>query len=244
MSFKCVIIDDQQYSINTLKGYIEQIPELSLHSTYNQPLEAMIAITSVLEIDFIFLDIEMPLINGLELAEIIRAKAKFLVFTTSHPSYALKAFDLKASQYLLKPFSFAKFATVVHDLIENANLYEQKKTYQQPTTQFKFVKGFGKNDFLSIDLKAIIFIAADRNYTEIHSVPPVKLYLLRMGINHMETELGNDDFIRINKSTIAARAHIRKVKGNTITLSDGSIFALGAVYRDDVLKFMNAHLLK
>jgi DNA-binding LytR/AlgR family response regulator len=112
-----------------------------------------------------------------------------------------------------------------------------------PAYPFKFIKGNGKNEFLTIDLNDILYIEADRNYIEIYTINEKKRYVLRMGINHIENEL-DTNFIRINKSVIVSKNYISRVEANTVIVKDGKEFPVGAIYRNNFLNFIHENLLQ
>ncbi|TDQ11762.1 LytR/AlgR family response regulator transcription factor [Pedobacter metabolipauper] len=240
MGFKCVIIDDEQYAIDALVNYINQIPDLDLLKTFTNPTEALSSIRTEDQIDFIFIDIEMPDISGLELAQHLRSKTRFLIFTTSHSSHAITAFDLNASHYLLKPISFSKFALTIADLIKD------KETIILPQKKEKhlcFIKADHKNTYNYIDFEDIVYVEAAKNYVIIYTSNEKERYMTHMGLNHVEAAL-NSSFIRINKSFIIAKNAIKKVEGHNIKLKNGKDLQLGDVYKPAFQLFLNDSILK
>jgi two-component system LytT family response regulator len=237
MKLKCIIIDDEQYAIDALVGYISKMPNLEVFATYVNPLAALTNIKKEHQIDFIFLDIEMPEITGIELAKSLRDKTKFLIFTTGHTGYAIDAFDLNASQYLLKPISFAKFATTVDYILKD--LMVSKTT---ANNKLLFIKADSKNSYHSIDPKEIIYVEAAKNYAIVFTIK--EKYITHMGLNHIEAALNLDDFIRVNKSNIIAKNAIKKIEGNTIILKNAKTMQLGEVYKQTFQTFLNSGLWK
>jgi two-component system LytT family response regulator len=247
MDLKCIIIDDDQYAIDALVRYVNEMPGLSVHQTFLKPLEALVAIHE--PVDFIFLDIEMPEISGLELAESLRFKTKFLIFTTSHPSYALKAFDLNANQYLLKPISFSKFALTINYLLKN-NLDHHKTALEtaKPAElipkkdHLQFIKADQKHTYHYIDPNEIIYVAAAKNYVIIHTEK--EQFVTHLGLNHIDEALSKHHFIRIYKSYLIAKRAIKKVEGSNIKLKNCELdFQLGEVYRPAFLAFINSSMM-
>lgn len=239
MSLKCIIIDDEQYAIDALVGYVEKLPDLSVFATYSSALAALTTIKKEDHIDFIFLDIEMPEISGLELAKSLRDKAKFLIFTTGHPSHALTAFDLNANQYLLKPITFGKFATTIDFILKDVGNHRT----MQPTSNSKlrFIKADNKNAYHYIDSTEILHISAAKNYSIIYTAR--EQFVTYMGLSYVETAVDPADFIRINKSTIIAKKTIRKIEGHTIILTNDKSFQLGDIYKPAFKAFLNESLL-
>ncbi|TCC91686.1 response regulator transcription factor [Pedobacter frigiditerrae] len=240
MSLKCVVIDDEQYAIDAMVGYINKITDLDVFTTYVSALDALTNIKKEDNIDFIFLDIEMPEISGLELAKSLRDKTKFLVFTTGHPSYALNAFDLNASQYLLKPISFAKFATTIDYILKDLTIVNS--SVQVTKSRLQFIKADNKSAYHYIDSTEIIYIEAAKNYVLIYTGK--EKFVTHMGLNHIETALDPKYFIRVNKSNIIAKNAIKKVEGHTIILNNTKTLQLGDVYKPAFQDFLNGSLLK
>lgn len=240
MSLKCILIDDEQYAVDALVKYIEEIPSLTVYATFTNPIEALSTIKA--EVDFIFLDIEMPGINGLELAKSLRDKARFLIFTTSHTAHAITAFDLKASHYLLKPITFSKFALTIADLLKDVPTHTLVKPILK--SKLQFVKTDQKNVYHSIDSEKITFIQAAKNYVIIHTTDENEEHIIHLGLNHIETAIGTTDFIRVNRSYIVAKNAIKKIEGSIITLNNGKSIQLGGVYKPAFNVFINDSILK
>lgn len=238
MDFKCVIIDDEQYAVDTLAKYIADMPNLKLIKTFTSSLQALQSVSAADEIDFIFLDIEMPEISGLELAEILRSKTRFLVVTTSHSRHALEAYDLDVNQYLLKPISLAKFAVKVSNLINS--IKPAAKPSPTSNKRLQFIKADQKNSFHCIDLQQVIYIQADKNYVHIYT--DNECYVTHMGLNHMELTLDAENFIRVSKSYIIAKNAIRKIEGNTIKLKNNKTYQIGETYKANFQAFMKANM--
>jgi DNA-binding LytR/AlgR family response regulator len=187
----------------------------------------------------------MPELSGLELATSLRNKTKFLIFTTSHSAHALKAFDLNADQYLLKPFSFAKFALAINFLLKKntADLQNDlsRRNIQINETNLKFIKADQKNAYHYIDPTEIVFIEAAKNYVIIYTKD--EKYLTHMGLNHIEDALDSNNFIRVNRSYIIAKNAIKKIAGNNIMLKNDKNIQLGNTYKTAFLEFMNKNML-
>ncbi|RZK88119.1 MAG: response regulator transcription factor [Pedobacter sp.] len=237
---KCILIDDEQYAIDALTNYIEAMPNLEIEATYTDPLLALSELNKQAQKDFIFLDIEMPGISGIELAKELREKCKFLIFTTGHPSYAVEAFDIKADHYLLKPVTLSKFALTINKLL---NQEDPKVKIAPEKRKLQFVKGDQKHSYHFIDEGNITAIIADRNNVYVHTLQD-GMHEVRLSLSQVESALGEENFIRINKSTIIAKAQIRKTEGDNIMLKDGKTYVLGSTFKKAFLYFMQANLLR
>jgi two-component system LytT family response regulator len=239
MVYKCVIVDDDQFGIDTISRYIDQMPNLSVAKTFTAPLTALIEISHADEIDFIFLDIEMPEISGLDLAKKLRDKTRFLLFTTSHTKHALAAFDLHVSQYLLKPISFPKFALTIDYLLSHEVPARQLAPAQPRRLQF--IKADHKNTFHQIDTHDVHYIKAAKNYVVIYTEN--EYFITNSGLNHLEEALPSADFIRISKSYIVAKNAIKKIEGNLIRLKCGQDLQIGGTYKAIFADFLKKNMV-
>ncbi|RDC54456.1 response regulator [Pedobacter chinensis] len=115
--YKCVIIDDDQLSIDILANFINKMPDLYVAQTYSDPAKALSEIFEQDNIDFLFLDIRMD-ISGLDVAKILRDKVRFLIFVTSYEEYALDAFGVEGDKFLVKPIGFSKLSATIHDVLQ------------------------------------------------------------------------------------------------------------------------------
>ncbi len=242
MDFRCVIIDDEQYAIDALAGYIDKMPQLQLFKGFTDPLKAMAEISSEDKIDFIFTDIEMPGITGIALAKQLRHRCRFLIFTTGHSNYALDAFDVGADQYLLKPITLSRFASVISEVLRNVKQVFREESAQ--ANKLQFIKADQKNAYHFIDEQTIVSVEADRNYVRIYTTLETKPFDVHMGLNQVEEALASNDFIRINKSTMIAKKYIKKIEGSLIKLTDGKSYILGATFKASFSEFLSQHMLK
>lgn len=237
MALKCIIIDDEQYSIDALSKYVGNMDNLEIHSTYTDPFDALLGIAKEAGVDFIFLDVEMPGMNGVELAKQIRNKCRYLVFTTGHASYAIDAFSVRADQYLLKPVTMKNFAIAVTDLIA-ADLRVNTKNSIEPKRLS--LKTNQKNTYRFVNENEIIVAVADRNYVSLFTSAEKKEITVHMGISHFMDVLDKELFLRINKSTIISKRYIKESHGDDIIMLDGRIFKVGSTYREKFRGFLLA----
>jgi two-component system LytT family response regulator len=235
MAFRCVVIDDEQYAAAALSKYVDNMPNLVLLKAYTDPLVALSEINATDQIDFIFLDIEMPGISGLDLAKDLRSKARFLIFVTSHDEHALIAFDLKANHYLLKPVTFAKFALTVNDILKN------EVSMAINTNQLRLIKAGQKNSYHHLNFNEIISVQAQKNYVIITTAN--ENLVTHLGLNHIEELLSPLDFIRISRSYIIAKNEIRKIEGNLVKLKNNEVFQVGETYKPAFLKWIKENTI-
>ncbi|WP_029278301.1 LytR/AlgR family response regulator transcription factor [Pedobacter borealis] len=133
-TISCIIIDDDPTAINILHDYIAEMPRLKVHRTFTKPLEALSEISTESDKQLIFLDIDMPAMSGLRLADNLKHKLHNIIFTTSYPEFALDAFKVRAKHYLLKPFNMADFAEVVNEVL--SEYYDTQRLVQENEEAF------------------------------------------------------------------------------------------------------------
>ncbi|RZA24711.1 MAG: response regulator transcription factor, partial [Proteobacteria bacterium] len=168
--------------------------------------------------------------EGLELAKNIREKAKYLVFTTAHPDYALQAFDVQSDQYLLKPISFAKFALGIDRILKKEANNAKAASKDADQVAALYIKGDHKYAFSNIAIDEILYIKALQNYIQI--ITKTETHTTYLTLKEIEKALENHAFIRVNKSNIVAKTAIKKVDGNIIRLVNNEMIQIGEGYKE------------
>ncbi len=235
--FSCIIVDDEIYSTETLTKYINTLPYLELIKTYNDSVLAINEISkSKIIIDFLFMDVKMPKLSGLEVASAIRHKVDKLIFTTAHAKHSLAAYDVLCNQYVLKPFSQQKFVETIHRLIA-----PQKQGFQETNGNI-FVKSGGNGKYHRIKSDDIIYINALEHYIVIHTL--LEQLIQHTSMKEVEHALReNHNFIRVHKSYIISKNHILSVCGNTIILTNNVEIIIGATFKKSFTNFLNSNSL-
>ncbi|WP_029287193.1 LytTR family DNA-binding domain-containing protein [Pedobacter sp. R20-19] len=220
-TFTCIIVDDDHYSTEQLKEYISYTPALKLLYCFNDSVEALTEIKKINgQVDFLFTDIEMPKLNGLELSKQILSKFKNLILVSAHVKYAPEGYSLEAKQFLTKPFDFKKFSKLVHSVI-------QRFITDKP---FIMMKLGAKNDMAKIYTDEIIFIEGASNYIQIHTI--ARTYVPYYKISVIDEDLKDHPyFLRINKSNIISANHIKSVSSYKILMSNGKELNVSSAYK-------------
>lgn len=242
MKLKCVVIDDEQHAIEVLTDHISEMPGLSLYKTFTSPVQALTEISTEDEIDMLFMDIDMPGINGIELAKSMREMTRYLVFTTAHPDYALQAFDVQSDQYLLKPISFAKFALGIDRILKKELNNNKSSDKESEQVSALYIKGDHKYAFSNIAIDEILYIKALQNYIQI--ITKTETHTTYLTLKEIEKALQNHAFIRVNKSNIVAKSSIKKVDGNIIRLTNNEMIQIGEGYKEAFFTYVQSSLLK
>lgn len=241
MPLNCVIVDDEATSIEQVSEYITNSPQLKLLKAFTSPKEALAFIKSTNNIDIVFMDVDMPFMNGFELGFLIREDTSLLIFITSHAKYALEAYDLSVDAYLLKPFNFSKFFSVVQRLCDKRRMIKTSIEELQP---YLFVKSKEDNlKLIKIFLKDIIAIESLLNYIRIYTLNGK--IVTHLSLKEAKEAFGiNEGFIQIHRSFIIAPQHIISLENSKLTMSDGSNFTIGNGFKNQLNNILGRCLLK
>lgn len=239
MIHTCIIIDDEPDAIEIINDYIQQIPQLELKQSYTDPLKAMSDISINEHVDFIFMDIDMPRISGIDLSKNIRNKTNKLIFTTAHTKYAFEAFEVEADAYLLKPFTFAKFALTINKLLndnQRVRMEDSSKEFYVKTTE-------ERNRFVRIKFDEVIAVESVKNYIKIYTTTEeIMTYLTLKEIKERFDE--TDDFIQIHRSFIISKNFIEKVEGSLVKLPKNMLIPIGTFYKDAFYDYLLKNTIK
>ncbi|WP_199119924.1 LytTR family DNA-binding domain-containing protein [Pedobacter sp. ASV28] len=235
MKIKCFVIDDEPYAVEFLSGFIERTLDLELVGSATDPLEALSKILSrEIVADIIFLDIEMPKINGLDFAAQAGHLAK-IVLVTGNDTQSLQAYELGVIDYLLKPVSYMRFTSCINRIKK----YVAEASEPTPATGGKIALRHGLNNAITyVELKDITHVEASSNYCIVYSekLPSIKTHI---SLSEMEYQLGRD-FLRVHRSFIVNLAKIIRFFGNTIVIGKNTEIPLGKNYRDEFMKATNS----
>lgn len=222
---KCIIIDDEPLAIGVLKSYCEDLGEVDVIGTFTNPFEATTLISRE-RIDLVFLDIEMPQINGIDFIKSIDYKPHF-VFTTAYPQYAIQGFDLNAVDYLVKPIPFVRFIKAVNrvkKLMELNSFSVRMIDNVSPSSgqsgqanSFLFVKS--DYESVKITMDEIKYIQGLKDYLKIHTLHP-KPILTLMSFKEIQTKLPPEQFVRVHKSFVVNIGRIISIQRSKIVIDD------------------------
>lgn len=236
----CYVIDDEPHAIRSLLAYIEKTPLLQVTGTNENPLAALSHFQETNEYpDITFLDIDMSGISGIELSSILKGKTA-IVFTTAHPDFAIEAFEMEISDYLLKPFSYERFVKCVYKIND---LIEQRKSRNKTAVEdFFYIQTEAKGKLVKVSFSDIFYVESQKNYVSI--ALQGKKYLTYLTLAEIEDKLPAS-FLRISKSFIINTDKISHLEGNQIFLQNFKEgFVLSPTYKDSFSTYMKEHLIK
>jgi DNA-binding LytR/AlgR family response regulator len=241
--YRCIIIDDETHALEGLKEYIGTIPELKLIASFSDPLLALRYVQENEPVDLILLDIDMPVITGLELAKEIRSKTKKLVFTTGHSKYAYEAFEVNADAFLLKPYTLGKFVITINKLFSKQETLILDRSKEEEEN-FIFVKSKEDNlKLIKVNLNDIVLIESKQNYVQLNALN--KNFLVYISLTELAKKIGiKKEFIQVQRSFIINKNFIEYIDGNTVRMMSGTSITVGELYRKEFKDFVTERLVK
>ena len=201
MILKCAIVDDEPLALNLLESYTSKTPFLELVGKYSSAVQAMDALPDK-HVDLLFLDIQMPELNGLEFSKMVDTHTR-IVFTTAFDQYAIDGYKVNALDYLLKPISYIDFLQAANKAVQWFELL------QQPREEIERI--FIKSDYklVQVELKNILYIEGLKDYIKIYEEDVPKPILSLMSMKSMEELLPSSRFMRVHRSYIVQKDKIR-----------------------------------
>lgn len=224
---RCIAIDDELLVRELLEDNIRQIPFLQLIKTCKNAMEA-IEVMQNEQVDLIFLDIQMPRLNGLQFLRSL-PQPPMVILVTAYEQYAMEGFELQVVDYLLKPFSFDRFLKACNHALELFNLRNK-----EPQDFFVYVE-YAQ---VKIEVANITYIEGLKDYIKIHLSSSNKPVVTRMTIKAMEEKLPPPAFIRTHKSFLVAARKITAVKRDLIMIGDQEI-PVSEFYKENVTRMLN-----
>jgi len=212
---RCCVIDDEPLARECLINYINEIDFLQLVGEGSNPME-LDKITTHQTVDLIFLDIQMPLMNGIDFLK-SNPSLPAIIFTTAYPSYALEGYELDVLDYLLKPITFDRFYQAAVKARDYIALLNQSPS--ETTDDHFFVKCDSKYE--KILFKEVLFIQAQQNYVTIHTTEGKFMTLLNL--KSVFENLDAREFIKVHKSFIVAKKQVQRIDNNEVIIGEHRI---------------------
>ncbi|MBB5624079.1 DNA-binding LytR/AlgR family response regulator [Pedobacter cryoconitis] len=239
--YNCIIIEDELHTIELLKTYIDSIPNLNLVESYSNPVVALNNITTKVPIDLIIMDIEMPVISGLELSKELIGKTKKLIFITGHMQYAYEAFQVHADGFLLKPFTILKFTSLIKRLFPDEEPGNQEKSKNDH--DFFFVKNKTEDlNTTKINFNEVIAIESLHNYIKIYTEKAEIVAYLKLSDMKALLE-DNNNFIQVHRSFIISMRHIKTINGPNLKMEGDLFIKIGESYGEKFISFVKNRTL-
>jgi two-component system, LytTR family, response regulator len=227
MKINCIIVEDEPLALERTQEYALRLPFLNLMATFDDALDAL-AFVQTHEVELIFLDINLGAVSGIQLLE-TSALTSQVILTTAYQEYALKGFDLKVTDYLLKPFTFERFVQAV----DRARSSLPKKQAVTPNSLI-FVKV--ENRLEKVSLREILFIEGMRDYRKIHAAGRRLLTLQTFA--EFERRIPPNIICRVHKSFMVSLDKIDSIEKGRIKLKDW-VIPISETYREQFFNLIN-----
>ena len=224
-----LIVDDEYIAHDIIKEYADMVPNMVLAKHCYDALEALDYLNKQ-PVDLIFLDLNMPKLKGFDFLRTL-AKPPKIIVTTAYQEHALEGYELNVVDYLLKPFSFARFLTAVNKVLDATT----SPTTLPPLTSSEKDRSIflrSNKKYLQVNLSTILFLEGAGNYTKV--ITTTATILVREKISDLLLSLTTPDFLQVHKSFVVAVKHIKSVEGNRIAIGE-ELIPIGKYYKQVVM---------
>jgi two-component system, LytTR family, response regulator len=233
-NYNCIIIEDESLATEILQEYVLSIPFLNLKNTYSDALSALEDLRSD-DIDLIFLDINLPKLNGFDFIKTLK-NPPHIIITTAYNEYALQGYESDVVDYLLKPIEFSRFLKAVNKL----KTINSQKSYAAPLfippgNDYMFIKT--SKMMIKLYFNAILYIESFRECIKIYTTDKMIITKYQLGV--IEENLPKGDFLRIHRSFIVAKGKIEAFSSTEIKIGNKQL-QIGRSYKEIVGKLLES----
>lgn len=243
MPLTCIIVDDEPLAVKLMESFVAKTPDLELLGSFTDSVEAINAVKEQ-KPNLLFLDIQMPDLNGMELAHMIPAETR-VVFTTAFKEYAFESYEVSALDFLLKPIRYNKFMVAVEKAKEwFAKSESPVSQHPSPITNHPsaiFVRVDG--ELRNITISDIIYVNGMKDYVMFYLDSEPKPLITHLTMKAVEEMLPPEKFLRVHRSYIIAVDKIRKVDRNDCIYIGNEIIHVPDGYQDAFHKFLGTRTI-
>lgn len=229
MILNCAIVDDEPLALSLLESYVNKTPFLNLTGKYSSAMQAMKELPDI-KVNLLFLDIQMPELNGLEFSRMVDPQTR-IVFTTAFGQYAIDGYRVNALDYLLKPISYPDFLQAANKALQWFDLVQKPEEKESI---------YVKSDYklVQIELKKILYIEGLKDYIKIYLEDSPKPILSLMSMKSMEELLPANRFMRVHRSYIVQKEKIRIIDRGRIVF-DKTYIPISDSYKQAFQSFLD-----
>ncbi|WP_299524634.1 LytTR family DNA-binding domain-containing protein [uncultured Lutibacter sp.] len=235
---QCIAIDDEPLALRQIGSYIEKTPFLELKESFESPLDAITYLQEN-KVDLMFVDINMPDLNGMDFVKSLDNPPK-IIFTTAYSEYALEGFKVDAMDYLLKPIDYATFLKASNKAKKWFDLQNSKLEQINSDDDFLFIKSEYK--ILKVKLNEVKYIEGMREYVRIHLTNDKPIMTL-LSMKAVEQQLPNNSFMRVHRSYIVNLKMITTIERNRIVF-DKVYIPVSEQHKEEFHQFVEKNFLK
>ncbi|TRZ42150.1 LytR/AlgR family response regulator transcription factor [Robertkochia solimangrovi] len=234
----CIVVDDEPMALDLIESYVLKTPFLKLAGKCNNAFEAMQLLKEE-NIDLIFMDIQMPDLNGLDFSRTLKGKAR-LIFTTAFDQYAIEGYKVDALDYLLKPFDYTEFLAAASKALDWYQITERNNQdsggERKPAKEYLFVRSEYRQ--LKIRIDDILYFEGLKDYIKIYLKDQQKPILTLKSLKSIFEELPEKRFMRIHRSFVIALDKIDEIERNQVVIQ-GKRITVSESYRDDFQEYIS-----
>jgi two-component system, LytTR family, response regulator len=230
MDIDCIVIEDEPLAIEKIEGFIKQVDYLHLLSAFQNPIDG-VSYLKRNSVDLIFLDIKMSPLSGIDVLESVNISSNVII-TSAYDEYAIKGYEYRVSDFLLKPFSFSRFLKAVEGIY-----YENNPQAFSDRINFIFVRSEYRIE--KIDLSKILFIQGMSDYLQIQLYE--KRILTLLSLRNLMRILPQNEFVRVHKSYIIPISKIDYIERSAIRINEKMI-PITTSYKKDFYNIIQKHL--
>ncbi len=234
MKIRCLAIDDEPLALKQIGTYIEKTPFLETVALCSNAFQALECVRDG-KIDLLFVDINMPDLNGMDFVKSLEKKIP-VIFTTAYSEYAIEGFQVDALDYLLKPISYVLFLKSANKAKAWFDLNNKPADVVQPTQDYLFVKA--EHRLIRIHMADIKYIEGSNEYIVIHLIKDKPVTTL-MRMKNIESELPENLFMRVHRSFIVNLSQVKIIERNRIIFDEKIYIPIGEQYKDNFQKFLD-----
>lgn len=230
-TINCMVVDDEPIARDILASHIAQTADLNLVKSCMNASEASEGLYQH-RVDLVFLDIQMPVISGVDFLRSLR-NPPLVVFTTAYQNYAVEGFELNSVDYLLKPITYDRFYQAMQKVHDRLAFKNSQTATVAPVAAVDYI--FVKQDtkLVRVNYGQINYIQAEKDYSSVYLDD--KRLFASMHLKLFEEVLPKDRFLRVHRSYLVNLSKIKTIKGNSIEL-EGIELPIGANYKDELFK--------
>lgn len=243
-TIRCIVVDDEPLAVEMLAGYVRRTPSLDLLSTFTDPVLALSAINST-KPELVFMDIQMPDLNGLELSRLLPSETR-IIFTTAFKEYAFESYEVGAIDYLLKPIKYQKFLEAVAKAdkwfsMRSAITTSEESGNSEKERRSAFIKVEG--EFRNIEFDDILYVAGLKDYVTVHLQSNDQPLVTHITMKAVEDLLPAEKFMRVHRSYIVALDKISAIDSYGDVLIGKTAVPVSDSYRKNLDTYIRDNLL-
>lgn len=244
MILRCALVDDEPLALSLLESYVRKTDSLELCGSYSSAIQAMKSLPEH-SVDLLFLDIQMPELNGLEFSRMVSDNTR-IIFTTAFEQYAIDGYRVNALDYLLKPISYNDFIEAVNKALQWFELRKKAETPDSVQTSLPTDSNhiYVKSDYkiVQIELDKILYIEGLKDYIKIYTEDNPRPILSLTSMKTMEEKLPSNRFIRVHRSYIVQKQKIKIIDKGRIVFGKEYI-PVSDSYKQELQNYVNEHII-